>query len=77
MGISDGSAGGIYCIQSQGSLFNYHPHIHGLVLAGLIKEGIFYEQTNISTSVIGEIFRARLLTVLQEQGIITRKKVQG
>ena len=77
LGISDGSAGGIYCIQSQGSLFNYHPHIHGLVLAGLIKEGIFYEQTNISTSVIGEIFRARLLTVLQEQGIITRKKVQG
>ena len=29
--IEDGYTGGIYCIHSQGSLFNYHPHIHALV----------------------------------------------
>lgn len=71
--ISDGYGGGIYCIQSQGSLFNFHPHIHAIVIAGIMKDGIFYEQKNISTTVIAEIFRARLLTVLQGEGIITRE----
>lgn len=53
-----------YCIHSQGSLFNVHSHTHALVPAGIMKDGIFYEQRNISTSVIAEIIRARLLTVL-------------
>ena len=47
----------------QGSLFNYHPHLHALVPAGIMKDGLFYEQRNISTPVIADIFRARLLTV--------------
>ncbi len=73
--MEDGYTGGIYCIQSQGSLFNYHPHVHALVLAGILKEGIFHEQTNISTTVIAEIFRARLLAVLLEQGVITQELI--
>ena len=40
-----------------------HPHLHALIPAGIMKDGVFYEQRNISTSVIAEIFRARLLTV--------------
>ena len=54
-------------------MLNYHPHVHALVLAGLMREGTFHEQTNISTSVIAEIFRARLLTVLLEEGVITQE----
>ena len=65
----------IYCIHSQGSLFNYHPHLHALVPAGMMKDGVFYEQRNISTSVIAELFRARLLTVLLEQGVITQELI--
>ena len=61
--IEGGYTGGIYCIHSQGSLFNYHPHLHALVPAGIMKDGLFYEQRNISTPVIADIFRARLLTV--------------
>jgi len=67
--------GGIYCIHSQGSLFNYHPHIHALVPAGIMKDGVFYEQRNIPTSVIAELFRARLLTVLLGQGVITQELI--
>jgi hypothetical protein len=59
----------------QGSLFNVHPHTHALVPAGIMKGGVFYEQRNISTSVIAEIFRARLLTVLLEQGVITQELI--
>lgn len=72
-GMDGGYTGGIFCIQSQGSLLNYHPHVHALVLAGVLKNGIFHEQTNISTSVIAEMFRARLLTVLLEEGVITQE----
>ena len=75
LGIEDGYAGGIFCIQSQGSLLNYHPHVHALILAGIIKDGKFYEQINISTEVIAKIFRARLLAVLLEQGIIRQELI--
>ncbi len=73
--IEGGYTGGIYCIHSQGSLFNYHPHLHALVPSGIMKDGVFYEQRNIATSVIAELFRARLLTVLLEQGVITQELI--
>ena len=73
--IEGGYTGGLYCIHSKGSLFNYHPHIHALVPAGLMKDGLFYEQRDISTPVIAEIFRARLLTVLLKQGVITQELI--
>lgn len=75
LGIDEGYTGGIFCVQSQGSLFNFHPHAHALVLAGIIKDDKFYEQINISTDVIAEIFRARLLTVLFEQGVIKQELI--
>jgi hypothetical protein len=75
LGIEGGYIGGIFCIQSQGSLLNFNPHTHGLILAGIIKEGKFYEQTNISTDVIAKIFRARLLAVLLDQGIIKQELI--
>ncbi|MCP4298203.1 MAG: hypothetical protein GY786_21665 [Proteobacteria bacterium] len=33
--------GGIYCVQTQGSRYNFHPHIHALVPAGILKDGVF------------------------------------
>ncbi len=75
LGIEDGGTGGIYYIHSQGSLFNVHPHAHALVPAGIMKGGIFYEQKNISAPLIAEIFRARLLTVLLEQGVIKQELI--
>ena len=52
-----------------------YPHAHALILAGIIKEGKFYEQINISTKVIAEIFRARLLSVLLKKGIIKQELI--
>jgi len=74
-GIEEGYTGGIYCIHSQGNLYNFHHHVHAIVLAGIKKEGLFYEQTSISTSVIAKLFKNRLLAVMLERGIITRKRV--
>ena len=74
MGIEGGYTGGIFCIQSQVSLLNHH-HVHGLILAGIIKEGKFYEQINIATNIIAEIFRARLLSVLLRKKIIKQELI--
>ncbi len=51
------------------------PDLHAPVPAGIMKDGLFYEQRNISASVIAEIFRARLLTVLLEQEVITQELI--
>lgn len=75
LGIEGGYTGGIFCIQSHGSLLNFHPHAHALVLAGILKDGKFYQPINISSEVIAEIFRARLLAVLLEREIITQELV--
>ncbi len=77
LGMKDGYTGGIFCIQSHGSLFNrrsapFPPHIHALVLGGILKDDKFYQPFHISTDVIAEIFRARLLTVLLKQEVITQ-----
>ena len=75
-GRKKGYTGGLYYVQSQGSLYNFHPHIHALALSGVMQGGTFYEQANISTAVIARIFRARLLSVLQKQGIIREELVR-
>ena len=73
LGMKDGYTGGIFCIQSHGSLFNFHPHIHALVLAGILKDDTFYQPFTISTDVIAQLFRARLLAILFKQEIITQE----
>ena len=68
--MKDGYTGGIFCIQSHGSLFNFHPYIHALVLGGILKDDTFYQPFTISTNVIAQLFRARLLAILFKQEII-------
>ena len=75
LGIEGGYTGGIFCIQSHGSLFDFHPHIHSLVLGGILKDDKFYQPFQISTKVIAEIFRARLLTVLLKEEVITQELI--
>ena len=41
LGVKDGYTGGNFYIQSHGSLFNFHPHIHALVLDGILKDDKF------------------------------------
>ncbi|HIO61897.1 MAG TPA: hypothetical protein EYN39_08875 [Deltaproteobacteria bacterium] len=42
MQIHDGLSRGIFCLQTHGSLFNFHPHVHSLVLPGLVRKGRFH-----------------------------------
>ena len=76
LGIDDGYSGGIYCVQTQGSLFNFHPHVHALVLGGILRDGVFTAEIFPSSQLIAQIFRARLLKVLVKEGIITEELVK-
>jgi len=75
LGIADGCTGGIYCVHCHGNYFNHHPHVHALVPAGIMKEAVFHELKNISGSVIAGLFRARLLKVLLDEGVISQQMV--
>ena len=74
--ITDGFSGGIYCVQTQGALYNFHPHIHALVPAGILKNGVFTSKKYPSAQVITQLFRARLLKVLIKEGVIQEELVE-
>jgi len=75
LGIADGSTGGVYCVHSHGNWFNHHPHVHALVPAGMMKDGVFHELKRVSLPVIAGLFRARLLKVLLDEGVISQQIV--
>ena len=35
--ISAGMSGGVFCVLTHGSMINLHPHVHALVLTGVVK----------------------------------------
>jgi hypothetical protein len=49
--------------------------VHALVPAGILKDGVFHELTRISSPVIAGLFRARLLKVLLDEGVISQRIV--
>ena len=51
-------------------------HIHALVLGEILKEDKFYQPFQISTDVIAEIFRARLLAVLLKREVIPQELIE-
>ena len=75
LGIDDGYCGGIYCVQTQGTFYNFHPHVHALIPSGILKDGLFTCEKNPSAAIIARLFRARLLNVLTEEGVISDKLV--
>ena len=75
LGMADGCSGGIYCVHSRGNWFNHHPHVHALVPAGIMKEGVFHKLKSISSPVFAGLFRARLLKALLDDGVISQQIV--
>ena len=49
--------------------------MHALVPAGILKDGVFHELTRLSSPVIAGLFRARLLKVLLDEGVISQQIV--
>ena len=60
-------SGGIFCLQTHGSLFNFHHHVYALVLPGLAREGLFHELKGCSATAVALSFCSRFLNALQKQ----------
>jgi hypothetical protein len=74
--IRDGLSGGIFCLQTQGCLFNFHPHVHALVLPGLVREGRFHELKGCSATAVTVHLRARYLTALKNQEVLDSDEIE-
>ncbi len=60
-------SGGIFCLQTHGSLFKFHHNVHALVLPGLAREGLFHELKGCSATAVALSFCSRFLNALQKR----------
>ena len=67
---------GIFCLQTHGSLFKFHPHVHALVLPGLARENLFHELRGCSATEVAVSFCSRFLNALQNQKILDGDMVE-
>jgi hypothetical protein len=75
--LREGLNGGIFCMQTHGSLFNFHPHVHALVLPGLVREGCFHELKGCSATAVAVRFRTGFLTALKNQEVLDSDQIEG
>lgn len=73
----DGSPGAIMALHTAGDLFAFHPHIHGLFLAGaLFVDGTFRELT-IDTEKLQQLFSDKVFGALVDQELLSLETVQS
>lgn len=72
MRLPDGIPGVVMAIQTFGEYPDrFHPHIHALVSDGLFTQtGTFYVMPEVHLKFLEEIFRAKVLAMLREEGKI-------
>ena len=64
-------------MQTHSSLFNFHPHVHALVLPGLVREGRFHELKGCSAIAVAVRLRAKFLTALKNQEVLDCDEIEG
>ena len=72
IGLQDGAPGVVMSIHTFGDYpEKFHPHIHAIVADGLFrKTGTFYVMPDVDLKPLEEIFRAKVLKMLKEEGKI-------
>ncbi|MGD8818205.1 MAG: transposase [Acidobacteriota bacterium] len=70
--------GAVGFIQTAGELLNWHPHVHLLVSDGVFDgEGAFERFTFFDTQLIERLFRAEVLRLLMDRGLISQEVVDN
>jgi len=71
LGLVDGVCGAVMTIQTFGDYAKWHPHIHSIVADGLFRRsGVFYVMPKLNITPPAELFRANVLSMLKEEGLI-------
>ena len=70
--------GAVGFIQTAGELLNWHPHVHLLVSDGVFdREGAFERFTFFDAQLIERLFRAEVLRLLMDRGLISQEVVDN
>jgi hypothetical protein len=70
--------GAVGFIQTAGELLNFHPHVHLLITDGVFaRDGTFERFPFFDTHLIEELFRAELLRVMVDKGLISQDVVDN
>ena len=70
--------GAVGFIQTSGELLNFHPHIHLLITDGVFcPDGAFEPFPYFDAGLIEQLFRAELLRVLMDKGLISQDIVDN
>ena len=75
--LPDGLPGLVMAIHTFGEYLDFHPHLHALVADGLfVREGLFHVLPEVSLKPVEELFRARVITFLVDQGLLPTDRAQ-
>ena len=74
----DLAVGVVTCIQTHGSLANWHPHMHMMVTDGGFRaDGTFVPWPAHDTAALTEAFRRAVLRLFVRRGIFERDEAEG
>jgi len=77
LGLPDGLPGIVMAIHTFGEYMDFHPHLHALVADGLFeRSGLFYVLPEVSLKPLEELFRARVITFLAEEGLLPSERAR-
>jgi len=77
LGLDDGIPGMIMVIHTFGDYARFHPHLHAIVADGLFRpNGAFHCLPKSESKELEEIFRAKVLTLLKNEGKIKQVLIE-
>ena len=66
-----GTPGGVLALHTSGDLLPFHPHLHGIFLAGTVdKHGVFHSIPEINTAKLEVLFSRRVFDALLREGLL-------
>ena len=71
LGIDARELAAIFTVQTAGEALNYHPHLHGLLADGYLKDGVFASFGEVDLKAIEEAFAETILAHPHKQELIT------
>jgi len=75
--LPDGIPGAVMAIHTFGEYLDFHPHLHVLVADGLfVRGGWFHVLPETGVRPLEELFRARLITFLLDEGLLPLERAQ-
>lgn len=74
--LPEGTSGAVMSLHTAGDLLNFHPHVHSLVLPGVITpSGEYQELPEIDTELLAELFQEKVLNAFLERGLLSQDDV--